>query len=51
VGGYEIEINKNFFVAPFCELMTYRKTTNFVASSLYFSFVNQYLLGWGFHLQ
>ena len=28
--------------------MTYRRTTNFVASSLYFSFANQYSLGGGF---
>jgi len=28
--------------------MTYRRTTGFVASSLYFSFANQYLLGGGF---
>ena len=27
---------------------TYRRTTGFVASSLYFSFANQYLLGGGF---
>ena len=27
--------------------MTYRRTTSFVASSLYFSFVNQYSLGGG----
>ena len=28
--------------------MTYRRTTGFVASSLYFSFANQYLLGGDF---
>ena len=28
--------------------MTYRRTTGFVASSLHFSFTNQYLLGGGF---
>jgi len=28
--------------------MTYQRTTDFVASSLYFSFANQYLLSWGF---
>ena len=28
--------------------MTYRRTTGFVASTLYFSFANQYLLGGGF---
>jgi len=28
--------------------MTYRRTTVFVASSLYFSFANQYSLGGGF---
>jgi hypothetical protein len=28
--------------------MTYRRTTDFVASSLYFSFTNQYSLGGGF---
>jgi len=28
--------------------MTYRRTTGFVASSLYFSFANQYSLGWIF---
>jgi hypothetical protein len=28
--------------------MTYRRTTGFVASSLYFSFTNQYSLGGGF---
>jgi hypothetical protein len=27
---------------------TYQRTTSFVASSLYFSFANQYLLGGGF---
>ena len=30
---------------------TYRRTTNFVASSLYFSFANQYSLGGGFFFQ
>jgi hypothetical protein len=29
--------------------MTYWRTNNFVASSLYFSFANQYSLGRGFH--
>jgi hypothetical protein len=28
--------------------MTYRRTTSFMESSLYFSFANQYLLGGGF---
>jgi hypothetical protein len=30
---------------------TYQRTTDFVASSLYFSFANQYLLGGGFRFQ
>jgi len=31
-----------------CNKTTYRRTTVFVASSLYFSFANQYSLGGGF---
>jgi hypothetical protein len=31
--------------------ITYRRTTGFVASSLYFSFVNQYSLGEGCRFQ
>ena len=31
--------------------MSYQRTTGFVASSLYFSFTNQYSLGGGFRFQ
>jgi hypothetical protein len=31
--------------------LTYRRTTDFVATSLYFSFANQYALGGGFRFQ
>jgi hypothetical protein len=62
VGGNAIQINKTsllhlvvwvgekFFLPWFSkeQKMTYWRTTNFVAPSLYFSFMNQYSLGRGF---
>jgi len=60
--GYTIHINKTYclphllcvggiiFISWFSKelKMTYQRTTGFVASSLYFSFANQYSLGESF---